>query len=437
MAILVLLLLLIFSGFLSLSEFAMVSSRRLRLEQAAQRGQRGARIALTLADMPTRFLSTVQIGNTLCAIIAGAVGEAALTEALTKALANNPTLQPHAHRIATVIVVAAITYIWLIFGELVPKRIALNSPEAWAMTISAPMRGLSIVMAPAVSLLSFSIERVLRLLRIKNRGADVATEEEIRALIAQATRAGTFLEKERELIDRIFRLGDQSVSSLMVARSDIAWLPADASTDRVRLAVATSSHSHFPVCDGRGGLDKILGVVHLKDMIQAGLLTKQIDLKILARKPLFVHESMPALRLLEEFRKGRTRIAFVFDEYGVTTGLITLNDLVEALLGEVARYGEQAEPLAVQREDGSWLLDGGLPVHELKDLMNVTVLPHEDRTSFQTLAGFIMTHLGRIPRTGEWFTFDRFRFEIVDMDRHRIDKVLLTFQSTPRSNVSR
>jgi len=428
MAVLILLCLLLLTAFLSLSEFAVVSARRTRLEQAANEGRRGARMAILLFDAPTRFLSTVQIGNTVCAIVAGALGEAALTESLAHWLARYPAIQQHASQISTVIVVSVITYLWLVLGELVPKRIALNAPEPLASLVAPPMRGLSILMGPAVAFVSSSVDLVIRILPFRASRSELATEDEIKNLIAQATRAGTFLEKERELVERIFRVGDQRVTTLMVPRGDIVWLPADAPIERVRLAVATSSHSHFPVCEpGGGGLDKIIGVVHLKDMIQAGLLTKQIDLRILARKPLFVPESMFALRVLEDFRKHQTHIAFVFMEYGVVAGLITLNDIVEALLGPMTRYGEETEQLAVRRDDGSWLLDGSPPVQDLKDLMDVRQLPHEQRTSFQTVAGFIMTYLGHIPRTGEWFTYDRFRFEVVDMDRHRIDKVLLSF----------
>ena len=376
----------------------------------------------------------MQVGITLVGIISGAVGEAAIAGDVAQLLRRVSLLAPYSGYIATGIVVLAITYFSLVFGELVPKRLALNSPERLASITAFPMQILARVTAPFVSLLSFTTDLILRLLPGKKIGDELVTEDEIRSMIEKATRAGLFLETERELVERIFRLGDQRVSSMMVPRADIAWLDADASYERVRIAVATSSHSHFPVCEG--SLDKIIGVVHLKDMIQAGLLTRQINLRILARKPLYVPESMIALRLLEEFRKSHTHIAFVFDEYGVVTGLITLNDIVEGLLGQIARHGEDTEPLATRRDDGSYLLDGSLPVQDLKAILNIPKLPHEDRTSFQTVAGFVMTHMGRIPRTGEWFTFDRFRFEVVDMDRHRIDKVLLTFNA-PKPTSSR
>jgi putative hemolysin len=234
------------------------------------------------------------------------------------------------------------------------------------------------------------------------------------------------MEKERELVDRIFRLADQRVSALMVPRTEIVWIEADAPLERVRVAVAAESHSHFPVCNK--GLDNLLGVVHLKDLVKGGILNPgaPIDLKVLARKPLFVPESMPAIKLLEEFRAGETHIAFVLDEYGVLAGLITLNDIVESLIGHVSRGGEEADPLAVKRADGSWLLDGALPVAELKALMDIERLSHEERTTFNTLAGWVMTHLGRVPRTGDVFSWRGFQFEIIDMDRHRIDKVMLS-----------
>ena len=356
-------------------------------------------LALHLAESPTRFLSTVQVGITLVGIISGAVGEAAIAGDVAQLLRRVSLLAPYSGYIATGIVVLAITYFSLVFGELVPKRLALNSPERLASITAFPMQILARVTAPFVSLLSFTTDLILRLLPGKKIGDELVTEDEIRSMIEKATRAGLFLETERELVERIFRLGDQRVSSMMVPRADIAWLDADASYERVRIAVATSSHSHFPVCEGS-------------------------------------LESLLALRLLEEFRKSHTHIAFVFDEYGVVTGLITLNDIVEGLLGQIARHGEDTEPLATRRDDGSYLLDGSLPVQDLKAILNIPKLPHEDRTSFQTVAGFVMTHMGRIPRTGEWFTFDRFRFEVVDMDRHRIDKVLLTFNA-PKPTSSR
>ena len=448
MDILILLLLIALNGVLAMSEIAIVSSRKVRLAQQAEKGNRGAAAALRLAASPTRFLSTVQIGITLIGIVMGAFGEAAIAGDLTERLGRSSQFAPYAHIMATAIVVLAIFYLSLVLGELVPKRLALNNPERIAAFIAPPMRTLSWLTAPLVHFLSFSTDLVLKIFGSKASKDAAVTEQDIRDLIQQGTAAGLFLEKERELVERIFRLGDQRVSALMVPRADITWLEADAPVDRVRLAVATSSHSHFPVCTG--GLDNLVGVVHLKDMVQAGLLqvgARQqapdsageaegrapvgFNLRLLSRKPLFVPETMPALRLVEEFRKAELHIAFVLDEYGVIAGLITLNDLVEAMLGQMARHGEEDEPMAVQRADGSWLLDGGMPVEDLKSLMEVEALPGQERTSFNTLAGFVMTYLARVPRTGDAFTYDRFRFEVVDMDRHRIDKVLFSFTKSP------
>lgn len=426
MEILILILLIALNGIFAMSEIAIVSSRRVRLEHAADRGNRGAAAALLLAASPTRFLSTVQVGITLIVIVSGAFGEATLADDLSAFIGKSAALQPYAHIISLVVVVLSITFLSVVLGELVPKRLALHAPEKVAAIIAPPMTLLSRIASPFITILSGSTDAFMRLLGVRAEDkAEEVTADDIRGLIEQGTQSGVFMEKERELVERIFRLADQRVTSLMVPRGDIVWLDADASADRIRLAVATESHSHFPVC--RKGLDNLLGVVHLKDMVKAGLLQRTIDLKVLARQPLFVPESMPALRVLEEFRKGQSHIAFVLDEYGVLAGLIVLNDLVEGLLGHMSRGDEDTEPLAVKRADGSWLLDGALPVAELKSMMQVDLLPHEKRTTFNTLAGFVMTYLGRVPRTGDSFTWDRYRFEIVDMDRHRIDKVMLSF----------
>jgi putative hemolysin len=423
--ILVLFLLIAINGLLAMSEIAVVSSRKVRLEQVAQRGSRGAAAALALVQSPTRFLSTVQIGITLVGIVAGAIGERTIAGELGRALDRFEFIAPSGHEVATGIVVLAITYLSLVLGELAPKRLALNSPETIASVIAAPMHVLSAITAPFVKLLSVSTDLVLKFLPGKAIDDRAVLEHEVRGMIRQGAAAGMFHERERDLVDRIFRMADQRVSGLMVPRTDIAWLNADASAERIRVAVATSSFSHFPVCEG--GLDQLIGVVHLKDMIKSGLLTQTVSLRVLARKPLFVPESMHALRLIEEFRRSQQHIAFILDEYGVIAGLITLNDLVQSLLGPMSRLGEETEPMAVRRADGSWLLDGSLPIEDLKAMMDIERLPHQDRTTFQTVAGFVMTYLGRVPRTGDYFAFDRFRFEVVDMDRHRIDKVLLSF----------
>jgi len=425
MEILILLLLICVNGVFAMSEIAVVSSRKVRLEQAAGKGNLGAKLALKLVESPTRFLSTVQIGITMVGIFAGAFGEATIANDLGERLDQIFWLQPYGHIAATAIVILTITYLSLVIGELVPKRLALNAPEKVASFIAPPMQVLSRVASPFVHLLTVSTDLIVKLFPGKAVNDEMVTEQDIKDLIEKGTVAGVFQEQEQELVERIFRLGDQQVSALMVPRADIVWLESDAPTERVRIAVATSSHSHFPVCNK--GLDNIVGVVHLKDMVQSGLLTRAIDLKTLAQKPIFVPETMPALRLVEEFRRTRQHIAFIHDEYGVLVGLITLNDIVEGMLGHMSKYGETEELLKIQREDGSWLLDGTLAVADLREILEVEALPHENRTKFQTVAGFVMTYLGRIPHAGDTFTWERFKFEVVDMDRHRIDKVLLSF----------
>jgi putative hemolysin len=423
------LLLVLLNGFFVAAEFAIVKVRSTRVAELVSQGRFQARVAKSIIEHLDAYLSATQLGITMASLGLGWIGEPAVAHLLEPVFSYMGVVSETGLKAASFAVgFAIISFLHIVLGELAPKSLAIRKPEATSLWVAIPLKTFYYLMYPAIVVLNSAANWTLRLVGLTpaTEGEAAHSLEEIRMIVA-ATRAGAFHEKEAELVERIFRLADHRAASLMVPQVDIVWLPADASTDRVRVAVATSSHSHFPVCDPGRGLDKIIGVVHLKDLIQAGLLTKQIDLKILARKPLFVPETTPVLRLLDEFRRGQTHIAFVLDEYGVVTGLVTLNDVIESLVGPIARYGEEIEPLAVQRDDGSWLLDGGMPVEDLKGLMGVAKLPHEHRTSFQTVAGFVMTYLGRVPRTGEHFSFDRFRFEVVDMDRHRIDKVLLSF----------
>jgi putative hemolysin len=426
-------LLVLLNGFFVAAEFAIVKVRSTKIAELANQGQWQARVAKGIVKHLDAYLSATQLGITFASLGLGWIGEPAVAHLLEPVFGWFGMESETAIKAASITVgFAIISFLHIVLGELAPKSLAIRKPEATSLWVAIPLKVFYYVFFPAIVVLNSAANWTLRLIGLTpaTEGEGGHSLEEIRMIVA-TTRAGAFREKERELVERIFRLGDQRVNSLMVPRTDIVWLTPDAPIERVRLAIATSSHSHFPVCDG--SLDKIIGVVHLKDMIQAGLLTKNVDLKILARKPLFVTESMPALRLLEEFRRSRQHIAFVLDEYGVVSGLITLNDIVVSMLGEVARYGADTEPLAVRRDDGSWLLDASLPVEDLRALMHIEKLPHQDRTSFQTVAGFVMTYLGHVPRTGETFSFDRFRFEVVDMDRHRIDKVLLSFVKTERS----
>jgi len=421
--VLFILLLVVANGVFALSEMAVVSARKVRLQQWANEGNTNARTALELANAPTRFLSTVQVGITLIGILAGALGGATIAKKLALLLSQIRWLAPYSQAIGLGIVVVSITYLSLIIGELVPKRVALNNPERIAATIATPMRALSALASPVVHLLSTSTEVALRLLGIKPSLEPQVTEEEIRVLIKQGTEAGTFEVAEQDMVQRVFRLGDRQVSGLMTPRLEIVWLDLEDLAENNRHKMTRSAHSRFPVC--QGGLDNVIGVVQVKDLLARSLAGEVIDLTAALQTPLFVPESMPALNVLELFKQSGTHTALVVDEYGVVQGLVTLNDILEALVGDIPSVDELAEPQVVQREDGSWLLDGLLPVEDFFELFNIQALADEQRGNYQTLGGFVTTHLGRIPAAADHFEWRKLRFEVMDMDGNRVDKVLI------------
>jgi len=421
--VLFILLLVVANGVFALSEMAVVSARKVRLQQWANEGNTNARTALELANAPTRFLSTVQVGITLIGILAGALGGATIAKKLALLLSQIRWLAPYSQAIGLGIVVVSITYLSLIIGELVPKRVALNNPERIAATIATPMRALSALASPVVHLLSTSTEVALRLLGIKPSLEPQVTEEEIRVLIKQGTEAGTFEVAEQDMVQRVFRLGDRQVSGLMTPRLEIVWLDLEDLAENNRHKMTRSAHSRFPVC--QGGLDNVIGVVQVKDLLARSLAGEVIDLTAALQTPLFVPESMPALNVLELFKQSGTHTALVVDEYGVVQGLVTLNDILEAIVGDIPSVDELAEPQVVQREDGSWLLDGLLPVEDFFELFNIQALADEQRGNYQTLGGFVTTHLGRIPAAADHFEWRKLRFEVMDMDGNRVDKVLI------------
>jgi putative hemolysin len=422
--VLVIVLLIIINGIFAMSEIAVVSARKTRLQQRAEEGNPKARAALDLANNPNQFLATIQIGITLIGILAGAFGGATIARQLDAMLSDIPWLAPYSHPLSLGLVVLAITYLSLVVGELVPKRLALNSPERVATAIATPMQLLSRVAYPAVHLLGLSTEVLLRALGMKPSTEPPVTEEEIRALLEQGTQAGMFEAAEQEMVERVFRLGDRRVSAVMTPRTEIAWLDRRALAEATRHIITTSVHSRFLVADG--SLDNILGVVHAKDLLAHILSGQTLDLAATLQQPLYVPESMRALKTLELFKQSATHIALVIDEYGGIQGLVTPSDILEAIVGDLPEAGEQLEPLAVQREDGSWLLDGMLPVDEFKDLFDLDDLPGEDQGIYQTLAGFVIMQLGRIPVVADYFEWDGLKIEVVDMDGNRVDKVLVT-----------
>ncbi len=424
---LVLTLILINSVFV-MSEMALVSSKRAQLEARSAKGSAGAQAAVYLLDHPTRYLSTVQIGITLMGILTGAVGESAIADKITPSLGEWGLSPDTARGVSLGLTVLVITFVTLVAGELVPKRLAQTYAEPIASVLAIPMRWLSVAAAPLVWALSVSTELVLKLLPAR-RYDEGEAEAEVKAILKSGEATGEFEKAERQIVERVLELGDQRVRQVMVPRKDIDWLDVSDGVQRIKVAVATSSHSHFPICDG--DLDHLIGVVHLKDLVKNSLITEDISLRSLCRKPLFVPDAAPAIRVLDRFKRSGQHIAFVIDEYGVLVGLITLNDLVEALLGEVAISGGAPDPQIVRRSDGSFLLDGMLSTSELRDLMGVEALPKEDQADFDTLGGFIMAYMGRVPATGDRFEHERFVFEIVDMDRTRVDRVLLSIKPAP------
>jgi putative hemolysin len=420
-----LLLLLVVNGLFSMSEMAVVSARKVRLQQLANQGNAKARTALDLADSPNQFLSTVQIGITLISTLAGAFGGATLAEKLANQLKQLPIpfLVAHSDAIALFLVVLMITYLSLVIGELVPKRLALNNPEQIAAGVASPMRLLAKLASPAVHLLSYSTDLVLRLLSIGPSTDPEVTEEEIKILIEQGTEAGMFEEAEQEMLNRVFRLGDRRVSAMMTPRPDIVWLDLEDSSETNRQVIMDSAHSQFPVC--QGDLDNVLGIIKVNDLLTRCLASQPLDLTAALQRPLYVPESTPGLKVLELFKQSGTHIAIVVDEYGVIQGLVTLNDILEEIVGDIPSLDQTDEPQAVQREDGSWLLDGMLSVEEFFELLELEELPKEQRGNYHTMGGFVVTQLGRIPTAAEHFDWQGMRFEVMDMDGNRVDKVLV------------
>ncbi len=412
------------NGLLAMSETALVSSRKARLRQRAEAGDRGARTALEVAEEPTRFLSTVQIGISLIGVLAGAFGGATLAEPLAGVLAGVPGLAQYSWAVAFVVVVAAITYLSLIIGELVPKRLALNDPEAVSSRVSRPMRFMSILASPGVWFLSASTEVVLRLLGARRSEDPPVTEQEFEALLEEGERAGVFEEEERELVGRALRLDDRPVRELMTPRPRIVWLDTEDLPQEHRRLMVEHGHSYYPVASG--DLDNLLGLASVKDAWARMMKGESADLLEALRPPPLVPEGIPATAALEGIKSSGVPIALVIDERGNCEGLVTLTDILEALVGEVPDlHTPPEEAQIVRRADGSWLVDGLLAADELKTRLGVQELPNKPREDYQTVGGLVIDQLGRIPTAGDRFEWGGFSFEVVDMDGHRVDKVLV------------
>jgi putative hemolysin len=419
--LLVILVLISANGLFAMAELALLSARKPRLRHRAQGGDQAARIALELAEDPNRFLSTVQVGITLVGTLTGVFGGATLAEELARHLARHGTLAPYAETISLVMVVVGISYTTLVLGELVPKRLAMCYPERLATLLAWPLHAVSMLGVPLVRILSASTSLVLWVLRARPSSEPAVTEDEIKALVREGARLGVFEHAEQEMVQRVFRLGDRRVGALITPRTEVVWIDVHDPPDVVRRKVAQSPHSRFPVCEG--DLDHVLGIVHAKDLLARGFVGKPFDFRGILTVPLFVYEGTPGLKVLEMFKTSQTHVALVLDEYGSVEGLVTASDFLEAIVGQFSRGNGEEEAQAIRRPDGSWLVDGIVAIDEFADLVEGPRLPNGD---FETLAGFVITRLGRIPTVGDAFVWEGRRFEVVDMDGNRVDKVLVT-----------
>jgi putative hemolysin len=422
--IIVVLVLIALNGIFAMSEFALVSARRTRLRQRAEEGDTRAAAALKLANEPTPFLSTIQIGITLVGIFAGAFGGATIAERLASYLRDFPALAPYSDALSITLVVLVITYLTLIFGELVPKRLALNNAEAIASHVAKPMFFLSLIAKPLVLILSHSTEVVLRLMRVRKITGPPVTEEEIKIMLEEGTEAGVFERAELSMIEGVFDIGDRRVESLMTHRTDIIALDLSDPADENLRKIIGSGRSNFPAYER--DLDNIVGMISVKDVLARLVEGGAADIRASVTKPLFAPEAITVLKLLESFKETGVHVALITDEYGSIQGIITLHDILEAIVGDVRTLGEPVETQVVAREDGSWLIDGDTPVEKLKGALSVDSFPGEKEGYYRTIAGLIMFILQRIPKTGDHIELEGLRYEVVDMDGNRIDKVLVT-----------
>jgi putative hemolysin len=424
--------LIILNGVFAMSEIALVTARRGRLQALVDQGDSGAAAALALNEDPTRFLSTVQVGITTIGILSGIVGEAALAAPLSDWLATLGVDRQHAYIGATALVVLVVTYFAIVLGELVPKRIGQMSAEGVARRVARPIAWLAVVAKPFVRLLSVSTDVLLRIAGIANRPVNAVTEEEIQQLIKEGSETGVFDEQERAMVRNVFRLDDRQIASLMTPRSDIVYLDLEDSREENLRKVLESERSRFPVC--RGGLRDVVGIASARRLLQQTIRGEQADFATALEPAAYVPESLTGMELLENFRSSSGHLALVVDEYGEVQGLVTLQDLFEAIAGEFKPpRGEEA--WAVQRPDGSWLLDGLIPLPELKDRLDFGTAPEEELGRYNTLSGMLMLLLGRVPATGDAVDWQGWRFEVVDMDKHRIDKVLAARIATDTARI--
>ena len=417
--ILIVLLLVLLNGFFAMSELAIVSARRARLKPIADAGHRGAKKALELAEDPTMFLSTVQIGITLVGIVAGAYSGATLSAPLARALSDWPLIADYAYPVAVTLVVACITYLSLIIGELVPKRVAMNHAEAIAMHVSLPMALIARIGAPLVLILRLSTNAILTLMGLSGDRDTQVTEEEVKTMVAEGAESGVFDTEERYMIDRVLHLADYSIRSIMTPRPVIDWIDVNDPPEVSLQHVIASGHSRLLLA--QGNVDEVLGVVDVKDLLQQLAMNQKMDPQLCVKTPLTLHETTSILRLLELFRHASTRVAIVLDEYGSVEGIVTQADIFTVIAGEMSEE-EDADNAIAARGAGSWLIDGRTRLIDVERKIGATGFVHSD---YSTLAGLVLHRLGRVPQVGESVTYNGFRLEVIDLDGRRIDKVLV------------
>jgi putative hemolysin len=420
MEILIILFLILLNGVFSMSEIALISARKNRLETAAKKGNTNAKVALDLANSPNKFLSTVQIGITLIGILTGIYSGDKITTDVRLFVEGFASLKPYADTISVGIVVVILTFFSLVLGELLPKRIGLNYPEAIAKAVAVPMKVVSVVTAPFIWLLTISTEGILKILKIRPTADGKVTEEEIKAIIKESTEHGEVQEIEQDIVERVFHIGDRKINSLMTHRKSIVFLSLDDTIQELKAKVLDELHSVYPVCKDNN-MDDVEGIVLLKDLF-TNFEKGAFELKSITKDPVYLIEHTSAYKALENFKKSKVHYAFVTDEYGVFQGIITLNDILEALVGDAADFDEDEYQL-IAREDGSWLVDGLYSLHDFLTFFDMDDLINDYEVT--TVSGLIMTEMGKIPSTGEVLIWNKFELEVIDMDGAKIDKVLV------------
>ncbi len=421
--------LILLNGLFSMSEIALVSARKARLEGQADRGDKKAKLALEMSSHPETFLSAVQIGITLISIVTGVYSGEKFSKDLQPVIEKVAMFRPYAEGISTALIVVVVTFVSIIFGELIPKRIGLLRSEKIAKNAAGPMRFFARLFYPVVWLLNKTSNLFFRIFNIRRMKEDAVTEEEIKTLITEGTEAGTIDEAEQEIIERVFHLGDRNITSLMTHRSDIIWFSLDDNEDKIKEKILQEPHSAYPICDG--SIDQIKGVVSIKDLYVS---PDDTPFREIMNPALFIPENNSPYQVLEKFKESKIHSAFIVDEYGSILGLLTLNDILEAIVGEMPQPDVDDYEIR-KRDDGSYLVDGQIPFYDFLTRFEKTEWMNEGEHDFDTLAGFILHELERIPKTGDQLDWKGFHIEVMDMDGHRIDKLLVTLSEELKEEI--